>query len=421
VEPIEGIAGVEALGPLAGVTVLDLTRYVAGPYCTMLLADHGADVIKVEPIGGEETRAIPPKLGDIGGGVSIYFARFGRNKRSVCIDLKSEDGCAVFDDLVASADVLVENFRAGVLERLGFSSERLLELNERLVYCSISGFGHAPSPYRDRPAFAPVVEAMGGAVRFNPPDNDPPLTLGISVGDMFPGALAISAITMALMERDDTGRGQHIDMAMYDAVLSLNERWLSFTAMTGAELIPGGRALISTPTGTFKVKDGYICLSVVGERIWAQFCRAIGHEELLDDPRLTSGPARAEVFEEVLEPVMTPWFLARTRSEAVAQLLAHQVPCGEVMSPFEVIADEQAEIRGMISRVPSFAGAEVTVASNPIPIDGRPPRLDPIPAPGEHTLEILSDRLGYSDERIEALVAAGAVGTWSAHEPAVAQ
>jgi crotonobetainyl-CoA:carnitine CoA-transferase CaiB-like acyl-CoA transferase len=400
-------------GPLAGVTVLDLTRYVAGPYCTMLLADHGADVIKIEPIGGDEVRKMPPKLGDAGG-VSIYTARLGRNKKSVCIDLKSEEGRAVLSDLVAHADVLVENFRAGVLERLGFSAERLMELNERLIYCSISGFGHSPSPYRDRPAFAHVVEVMAGAVRFNPPDNEPPLTIGIAVGDYFPGALSVAAITMALLQRRRTGRGKHIDMAMYDSVLSLNERAICFTANLGVDTTPGMPALTSTPSGIFKVKDGYICMSVVGEKIWARFCKVIGHEELLEDPRLTSGPARAEVFDEVLEPVMSPWLLSHTRSDAVTELLAGGVPCGEVMKLTEVIEDEQVKVRGMLSQVPTFAGVDVTVASDPIQLGSRPRRLEPIAAPGEQTIAVLHDMLGYDDSRVQALLEAGAVDAWVA-------
>jgi crotonobetainyl-CoA:carnitine CoA-transferase CaiB-like acyl-CoA transferase len=411
----------EARRPLDGVTVLDMTRYVAGPYCTMLLADQGATVIKVEPIGGEETRLIPPMLGDIGGGVSIYFARFGRNKTSLCLDLKSEQGRHVFADLVANADVLVENFRAGVMERLGFSAERLLEIKGSLIYCSISGFGHEPSPYRDRPAFAPVVESMGGAVRFNPPDNEPPLTLGIAVGDMFPGALSVAAIAMALMERKTTGRGTHIDMAMYDSVLSLNERAICFSSMLGVDTTPGNPALMSTPSGIFRVNDGHICLSVVGEKMWARFCKVIGHEELLDDTRLSSGPARAEVYEETLEPVMTPWLMARTRSEAVAALMAGGVPCGEVQKPTEVIENEQTMIRDLISKVPSYAGAEITVAANPIPLrPGQPRRLDPIPAAGEQTRQIMRDLLGYNEAKVESLLAAGVVEAWSTAEATAA-
>lgn len=399
--------------PFRGLVVLDMSQFVAGPYCTMLLADHGATVIKVEPIGGEDTRGLTPKVGDLAGGVSIYFARFGRNKQSICIDLKSERGREVFADLVSQADVLVENFRAGVLERLGFSSERLLGINQRLIYCSISGFGHSPGPYRERPAFAPIVEAMGAAVRFNPPDNDPPLTLGISMGDMFPGVLSVAAITMALMERERTGRGRHIDMAMYDAVLSLNERALSFAGTLGTDTTPGMPKLTSTPVGIFRVSDGFICFSVVGEKIWKRFCSVIEHDELADDPRLMSGPARAEAYGEVLEPIVSRWLLARTRAEAVEAFLAGGVPCGPVMNPFEVIDDEQAKRRGMIAHVPSYAGADVTVAASPIPLG--PPddrRVEPIPGPGEQTIEILRDRLGYGHAAIISLLESGVVEGW---------
>ena len=210
--------------PLAGVTVLDLTRFVAGPYATMLLADAGADVIKVEPIAGEETRRLDPILtGPQGATVSGYFLRLNRSKRSLTIDLRSSRGVGVFLDLVAAADVVVENFRPGVMDRLGLGYATLRQRNSRIVYCSISGYGHTPSPRRDEPAFAAIAEANTGVLGRPERPGAAPIRLGPPIGDVFPGSMAVSGIVMALFRVARTGVGAHVDIAMYDAMLSLNE------------------------------------------------------------------------------------------------------------------------------------------------------------------------------------------------------
>lgn len=398
-----------------GLVVLDLTRYVAGPYCTMLLADHGAEVIKIEPIGGEDTRKIVPKIGPDGGGVSVYFARFNRNKRSVCVDLRSPDGKQILADLVRTADVLVENFRPGVLARLGFDGETLKDLNERLIYLSISGFGHTSGPLRDRPAFAPIAEAMAGVVRFNPPGGEPPLSMGLSIGDLFPGALSVAAVSMALLERSRTGVGTHIDMSMYDAMISLNERAVLFSAMLGANVQPGAPALTSTPSGVFRASDGYICMSVVGESMWARFCNVLQRTDLISDERLGSGPARALVYDEVLAPVIDEWLGQRTRAQAVAELLTGGVPAGEVRSVPEVVTDEHAAARQMIVNVPTYAGIDVIAAGNPIRLGGVVSGLDSseVRAPGQDTVQVLTELGHYSSEAVSRLVENGTVGVWA--------
>jgi CoA:oxalate CoA-transferase len=397
-------------GPLADFIVVDLTRFVAGPYCTMLLADHGATVIKVESPSGEESRAMPPTVGDGDVKTSLYFSRFNRNKSSICLDLRSARGLEVLRDLVRHADVLVENFRPGVMEAMGLDAPALHAENPRLIYCSISGFGHRDTPYRDRPAFAPIVESMAGLTRFNPAEDGAPLTMGLALGDLFPGALATAGITMALVERNRTGSGTHIDLAMYDAMLSLNERALLFSAMLGVNAHPGAVTMTSTPSGIFLVKDGFICLSVVGESIWERFCHVIGHEELLADPRLHSGPARAEVYEKVLAPVLDSWLGERTRRQAVRELIAGGVPAGEVMSPLEVLDDNQATSRTMLSTIPTYGQVDVLLPATPIRTgDSVARRCDPVPALGEHTAEILQSVLGYESSEIDDLIECGAV------------
>jgi CoA:oxalate CoA-transferase len=396
------------VGPLEGVRVLDMTRYVAGPYCTMLLADHGAEVIKIEPIGGEETRAITPKVGS-GEGVSVYFARFNRNKQSICVNLKSEQGRRVMQDLVGVSDVLVENFRVGVMERFGFTWPELKKINDRLIYCSITGFGHTPGSYRERPAFAPVVESMAGLTRFNPPRGYPPLTIGISIGDYFPGAHALSAIMMALLSREKTGIGSRLDIAMYDAMLSLNTKALLFGAALGEDLRPGAPFTRAAPSGIYQAKDGYVCFSVVGETMWARFCRAIGREEFLTDPRLASGPDRAKQ-EPLIGPAIDGWLRERTRAQVVAELLFAGVPAGEVRLADEVVADEHMLSRKMMLQIPTYAGVDAYAPASPIRMGGsNPRRADEIPAAGRHTTHILRDVLGYSAREASKLFAEGAV------------
>lgn len=388
------------------MVVLDLTHFVAGPYCTMLLADHGATVIKVEAPGGEPTRHIAPLVGSEGGGLSVYFARLNRNKESICVDLSGDRGREVLADLVRRADVLVENFRAGALERLGFSAERLAELNERLVYCSISGFGHTPGPYRDRPAFAPVVEAMAAVTRHNP--GGPPMTMGVAVGDLYTGAMAFGAINMALLERVRTGRGRHLDLAMYDSMLSLNERAVVLRDLLDIEAQPGAPTLASTPSDIFRTRDGYVVVSVVGEHIWARLCAVIGDERLASHPGLQSAAGRAELYDDVLLPILDAWLSQRTTAEVIDALFAGGVPAGEVMTAGDVLASEHTALRNMLVRNPSYAGVDVVGPASPIPW-GVEPRTDPIPAAGRQTESVLRDLAGYDAATIEQLMGAGVV------------
>ena len=398
--------------PLAGIKVLDMTRFIAGPYCTMLLADQGAEIVKLEPPGGEVTRSLHPMLGESEQDqVSAYFLRYNRGKKSICVDLKTDAGLRVVELLIRQADVLVENFRPGVLNRMGLSWTRLAELNERLIYCTITGFGHSDSPLRDRGAFTPIVEAMSASVTYRSRTDDSPSIAGYPVGDIFPASLAVAAIAMALYRRGRDGLGARIDMAMYDAMVSMNERAVGMSAMLGREQLPGIPADTgSSPAGVFAAKDGYITLAVVGEDLWQRFCAAIERPDWATDELLSSGVRRGAHYDTVVLPGIQQWLEGQTRAEAVQKLIEAGVPAAEVARPGEVVESEQARARDMIVSLPTYGDVVATVAGNPIHFGGESrPQPAAAPAAGEHTIEILRAWAGLDEHDIEQLVAHGTV------------
>jgi crotonobetainyl-CoA:carnitine CoA-transferase CaiB-like acyl-CoA transferase len=395
--------------PLAGVRILDLTRFIAGPYCTMLLADLGAEVVKVEPPAGEDTRALAPIIGP-GDGVSAYFLRYNRSKKSVAVALRTEDGRSVLELLVQHADALVENFRPGVLERLGFDWPRLQELNPRLVYCTITGYGYESSPLRDQGAFTPIVEAAAGALIHRSSGGDPSIA-GYPVGDIFPASLAVASISAALYRRERDGQGARVDIAMYDAMVSLNERAIGMSAMVGRDHFPGAATdMGSAPTGVYRATDGYITLAVVGEPIWQRFCGVLERPDWAVDQELQSGTQRSALHESVIRPGIQEWLATRTREEAVAALTSAGVPAAVAARPLEVIEAEQARARGMIVEYPTYEGGTATVVANPMRFGGEP-RVEagPAPAVGEHTRSVLAAWAGVDDRRIDELIESGAI------------
>lgn len=408
--------------PLAGVTVLDMTRYVAGPYCTSLLVDQGADVVKVEPPEGEDNRRLGPMVGDPAGGqVSSYFLRFAKGKRSVCLDLKKPEGRDVLARLAAHADVLVENFRPGVLERMGFGWEQLAQINPRLVYCTITGFGYYDSPMRERGAFTPIVEGLSGAMIHHTPGT-PPTIAGYPVGDIFPAALAAAGIAMALYRREQDGKGARIDMAMLDGMVSMNERAVGVSAMLGQDLLPGNPADIgAAPNGAFRAKDGYVNIAVVGEVMWQRFCAVVARPDWAVDPRLQSGSARAALLPE-LRPFIDEWLSTRTRAEAADELTAAGVPAVEVATPSQVGRLEQVRARGMVLEYDEYEGVTPVVTGNPIRF-AEEERVSTTHAAvaGENTVEVLRDWANLDPSRIDELLASGAavhgIPTWK--DPAV--
>lgn len=352
--------------PLDGLVVLDLTRWLAGPYCTMLLADAGATVIKVEPPnGGELTRYLEPILkGDEG--VSGYFLRLNRRKKSVCLDLRDESDKAAFLDLARTADVVVENFRPGVMDRLGLGQDVLRSENPRLVVASVSGFGATESPFHEWPAFNLTVEAMTGLVQIDS-DTGQPKALGPAIGDLVPSLHALSGILMALLRRGVTGEGSFVDIGMFDSCLSLNELAAATASMTGEEFHYGRRVNPNlAPYGLFKAKDGFVCIAVASEVQWVRFCRVIGAEDLLDDTELLIGAGRVNKLDDVIAPRMDAWLMQRTRQEASEALALGGVPSSSVLSALESLNSEQAAARDMVETVVSPDGNSYRIPASPI-------------------------------------------------------
>lgn len=397
-----------AVAPLDGVVVLDLTRWLAGPYCTMQLADAGATVIKIEPPEGEITRHLEPVLKDEGReAVSAYFLRLNRRKKSVCLDLRRPQARDAFLALARRADVVVENFRPGVMDRLGLGQEAVRAINPRLVYCSISGFGGAPSPLRAWPSFNLVAEAMTGLVQIDQETGEP-RALGPAVGDLAPSLHAVTGILMALLRRERTGAGSYVDIAMFDSCMSINELAIGTASMTGNEFEYGRRINPNlAPYGLFRAADGYVCIAVASEEQWQRFCAAMGATDLASAPELQSGIDRTRHFHDRIEPAMAAWLGSRTREEAARIMAAAGVPAAPVQRASEVLDSPQAVARGMVEPVSAPDGRRWPIPASPIRLT--PPsaaRPAVTAAPGADTEKVLAELGGLDAAAIAAATGA---------------
>ncbi len=383
-------------GPLAGARIVDLTQALAGPFCTMLLADLGADVVKVEPPAGDMTRFSGPFTRDdeeraYGG----YFASINRNKRGIVLDLKTPEGRDALLALVDRADALVENSKAGAMDRLGLGYEVLASRNPRLVYGAIRGFGDprtGKSPYVDWPAFDVVAQAMGGLVGMTGTADGEALRCGASAGDIYPATIAALGIASALYHAARTGQGQFVDVAMYDAVLALCEAIVYRYSYTGQVTRPSGNghpALV--PFDIFPTSTGACAVAAPTERHWPVLCEIIGRPELIDDERMRTNRDRVANAEAVREAV-SAWTRVRTTDEIVSSL-AGRVPVGPVNTVADIFADPHARARGMLveveqpgsARPVTLPGSPIKLTRTPSGIYRRPPRL------GEHTADILAE------------------------------
>lgn len=401
-------------GALTGVRVVDLTQMLSGPYATMLLADLGAEVIKVEPLTGDVTRLQGPHLTQQDGQASYggYFHSVNRNKRSLALDLKSEEGKQVLLRLVRSADVLVENFRVGVMERLGLSYEVLREENPRLVYAAIRGFGDprtGKSPYSDWPAFDVVAQAMGGFMGITGPGPGQPMKAGPGVGDLFPAALSAVGLLAALVRARDTGEGQFVDVAMYDGVMSLCERAVYLHSYTGDVSEPQGNSHpLLCPFDVFATADGHVAIAAPRDHHWALLVGVMGQPELAADGRYATNRERVRNGAEVRR-LVGEWTGAHTNAEVLASL-AGKVPMGPVNTAADLAADPHVAARDMLIEVEHpGAGRTVQLAGSAIKMTGPAgPEHRRAPLLSEHTDDVLGE-VGLSGDEIARLRAAGVV------------
>jgi crotonobetainyl-CoA:carnitine CoA-transferase CaiB-like acyl-CoA transferase len=400
-------AGERKAGPLDGLVVLDLTRVLSGPYCTMMLADLGARVIKIEQPGmGDDTRAWgPPFVGE----ESAYFLSINRNKESVTLNLKDSRGQALLDRLIDRADVLVENFRPGTLKRLGFDYETISQRLPRLVYCSISGFGQH-GPRRDEPGYDAVVQAEGGLMSITGDPDGPPFRLGVAVSDIVTGMFAAQGITAALFARERTGRGQLVDVAMLDSTVALlTYQAASYFATSTPPVRMGNRHPTIVPYETFGAADGEFVLAVGNDELWKRFCRVVGLESMADDPRFATNRDRVENY-AVLRSALDARLRTRPRSEWIAALSAEGVPCGSVRDVGQVLQDQQLHVRDMLATVAHATLGSVRVLGTPIKLSETPGSVRTAPPVlGEHTGEILGTELGLPDEEIASLRSDGVI------------
>jgi crotonobetainyl-CoA:carnitine CoA-transferase CaiB-like acyl-CoA transferase len=391
-----------------GVRVLDLSRMLAGPYGSMLLADQGAQVIKIEePGGGDPMRAMgPPFLPD---GASAYFLAINRNKKSLALDLTSDAGRGVFHDLVAQADVVWENFRPGVLARLGCDYATLASINPGLVMCSISAYG-ADGPYRDWPAFDLALQAMGGAMSITGERGGAPVRMGLPMGDLAGGMFGSFAVAGALYRRSRTGRGAHVDLSLLDCQVALLSYLAQYFWTDGSVPRPMGSAHTSVvPYGALATRDGHLIVAVFAEKFWVAFCRAVEHPEWATDPRFRTNRDRV-ANRDALMPLVERVFAERSTAEWLARLQSADVPAAPIQSVDRVLADPQVRHRRMVVELEHPAHGPLPTLGTPIKVDGA---LDLVvtaaPRLGQHTDEILTGLLKYSGECVAALRQQGVI------------
>jgi len=394
--------------PLSGIKVLDLSRVLAGPYCSMMLGDLGADVIKVErPGAGDDTRQWgPPEAG----GEAAYYLCVNRNKRSITVDLKAPEGREIILALARRSDILLENYKVGTLDKMGLGYEDLRKENPGLIYCSITGFG-LNGPYKDKPGYDFMIQGMGGLMSITGDPQGPPMKVGVAIVDIFAGLFASSAVLAALRYREKTGKGQHVDVALLDAVVACLANVGSNYLVSGEVPKRYGNAHPNiVPYEPFRTKDGtYINLAVGNDRQWRDFCRLAGAEHLADDPRFATNPQRV-VHREALIPLVAELMLQKTADEWLEALDRLKIPCGPINTLDRVFSDPQVLAREMVVEVPHPTAGKVKLVASPMKFSDTPceVRRHP-PLLGEHTEEVLQRDLGYPPEKIASLRAAGVI------------
>jgi crotonobetainyl-CoA:carnitine CoA-transferase CaiB-like acyl-CoA transferase len=399
--------GPQSTGPLDGIVVVELAHIMAGPVCGLMLADLGADVIKVErvPGGDDSRRFLPPDID----GESAAFMMMNRNKRGIAVDLKNEDGKAVLHRLLATADVVIENYRLGTMERLGFGYDTLRQDNPGLIYCEVSGFGRT-GPYADRAGFDLIAQGMSGLMSITGEGpGRPPVKIGPPVTDITAGILAAMGVLAAYVHRLKTGRGQRVDTSLFEAGIT-HTYWQSAIALATGEspTAMGSAHPLNAPYQAFRTEDGWINVGAANQANWLKLLEALEAPEIAGDARFTEPRLRMENL-DALVAVLEPVFATRTSADWLEALERAGVPAGPILDIRAMLADPQAIARGMVTRVPHARLGEVETLGPPVKLSETPATLRRgAPVLGQHTNEVLAE-YGYSADEIDALVAAKAV------------
>lgn len=393
--------------PLHDILVVDLTRVLAGPFCTQLLLDLGAEIIKVEiPETGDDSRAFGPFQNER----SAYFMSVNRGKKSITLNMKTEKGKEIIRELAKRADVLVENFRPGTMEKLGLGYDKLKELNPRLIYAACSGFGHS-GPYSKRPAYDMIVQAMGGIMGLTGQPDGPPVRVGSSVGDLTAGLFTAYGIAVALFDRNRTGLGRKVDVAMLDSQVAFLENAIVRYTMTGEIPGPlGTRHPSIAPFQAFKTADSWLIIAAGNDNLWQAFAKAMDRPDWLEKEQFATNALRVQNVAQ-LENEISQLIITKTNSEWTDILDKAQVPCAPISRINDVVDNPQVNARNMICEIHDPVAGIVRVAGNPVKMSGLPDEKIRPPAPGlgEYTNSVLSHYLGFGDEEIENLKKEGVI------------
>ena len=393
-------------GPLDGIKVLDLTRVLAGPYATMLLGDLGAEVIKIEQPGtGDESR----NFGPFKNGFSLYFMSVNRGKRSITLNLKTERGQAIFKQLLAQTDVLVENFRPGTMEKLGLDYDTLKTERPSLIYAACSGFGQT-GPYAQQGAYDMIIQGMGGIISITGEPEGPPVRVGTSISDITAALFTTIGVLSALHHRNQTGKGQFVDVAMLDSLVAVLENAVVRYFATGEAPKPlGARHPAITPFEAFASADGHVIIALGNDTLWAKFCAHVNQPGLILDKRFRTNADRTENHAELF-PILSEIMSQRTTDAWVEALGEIGVPCGPINAMDKVVSHPQVQAREMITRIAHQITGEVEVPGVPIKLSETPGNVDaPAPSLGEHTTEILTDVLKMSPDEVAKLKQDGVI------------
>ena len=393
-------------GPLDGIKVLDLTRVLAGPYATMLLGDLGAEVIKIEQPGtGDESR----NFGPFKNGFSLYFMSVNRGKRSITLNLKTERGQAIFRRLLAHTDILVENFRPGTMEKLGLDYDTLKPEHPSLIYAACSGFGQT-GPYSQQGAYDMIIQGMGGIISITGEPEGPPVRVGTSISDITAALFTTIGVLSALHHRNQTGKGQFVDVAMLDSLVAVLENAVVRYFATGEAPKPlGARHPAITPFEAFASADGHVIIALGNDTLWAKFCEHVKRLDLISDERFRTNAGRTENHAELF-PILSDIMSQRTTDDWIDALGMIGVPCGPINAMDKVVSHPQVQAREMITRIAHQITGEVEVPGVPIKLSDTPGSVDaPAPSLGEHTNEILTSVLKMSPDEVAKLKQDGVI------------